>query len=332
MTQAGRPLRFLVGVLGSWTLVRVWLLWPTIDSVPALIHAVVPPVAAATRRPQVTSAADRSRATIKARAPAPAPSSPAPPEAVAAPITRGPLANGRAAVAASSASQPYGTPVPVAPPPAPAGTTPSRFSGSAWLLVRGAGPASTAPAGQLGGSQGGVRLSYAIDGARRLALNARVSSALDGTGREVGLGITWRPTRAPVTLLAEERLPLDGGRAGPAVAAVGGLNPTPVAAGFRLEGYAQAGAVKRGNIQAFADGFVRLTRPVTSGALAIDLGAGAWGGAQPGAARLDLGPSLGLTLPPVDGRRLRLTLDWRQRLAGRARPGSGIAAALGLDF
>jgi len=52
---------------------------------------------------------------------------------------------------------------------------------------------------------------------------------------------------------------------------------------------------------------------------------------QRGAARLDIGPSLGLALP-LGTRTLRLAADWRQRIAGPSRPNSGPALSLGTDF
>ena len=63
----------------------------------------------------------------------------------------------------------------------------------------------------------------------------------------------------------------------------------------------------------------------------IDLGLGAWGAAQRGASRVDAGPWLSTALP-VAGRSLRLSLEWRQRLAGRATPSSGPALTIGTDF
>ncbi len=209
---------------------------------------------------------------------------------------------------------------------------PSRWSASAWLLLReGTGAGGAVPVSQLGGAQAGVRVSYALDAARRLALTARVSAPLHGQGREAAAGVSWRPTRAPVTLIAEQRVSLDGGRGGPALFAIAGVNPTPVAAGFRIEAYGEAGAIKRTQVEAFADGAARLSRPITGGPLRVDLGVGAWGGAQRGATRLDIGPSVGASVP-VARHTLRLTLDWRERVAGGAKPTSGPALTLGTDF
>ena len=68
-----------------------------------------------------------------------------------------------------------------------------------------------------------------------------------------------------------------------------------------------------------------------SGGIALDLGIGAWGAAQRGAARLDIGPSAAITLP-LGTRALRVSFDWRQRIAGDARPVSGPALSIGPDF
>ena len=118
--------------------------------------------------------------------------------------------------------------------------------------------------------------------------------------------------------------------------AVGGVNPTPVAAGFRLEAYVEAGAIARraadGGVEGFGDGAARLTRPIARvGKLRLDLGAGSWGAVQRGARRLDVGPTMGI-VAPLGRKSMRLTLDWRERVAGDARSGSGPALSLGTDF
>jgi hypothetical protein len=200
-----------------------------------------------------------------------------------------------------------------------------------WGIAR-AGETGIQPGGQLGGSQAGARLTYALGDARRVALSARVSAPATGRGAELALGIDWQPGKVPVHLIVEHRLALDGGRGGPAALVVGGIDPVAIGAGFRLEAYAQAGAIHRTRIEPFADGALRITRPVaTIGRTRIDLGAGSWGGAQRGAARLDIGPTLALAIPVAD-RSVRLTLDWRHRIAGRAAPGSGPALSIGSDF
>jgi hypothetical protein len=220
--------------------------------------------------------------------------------------------------------------------PTPLSRGPSRLAGSAWAIVRGGEGGATllggAPGGQLGGSQAGARLTYALGERRRLALSARVATPLHGAGREAAFGLDWQPTRAPLHLVAEQRVSLDAGRGGPVLMAIGGIGPTPVAAGFRLEAYGEAGAIDRDRVEGFGDGAVRVTRTVaTLGLLRLDLGGGAWGAVQRGARRLDVGPTLGGVVP-VAGKAVRMTLDWRQRIGGDARPGSGPALSIGTDF
>jgi hypothetical protein len=176
-----------------------------------------------------------------------------------------------------------------------------------------------------------MRLTDALGEARRVAHGGRVSTPLRGRGREAALGPDWQPTRLPLHVVVEQRIALNGqAKSRPAVALIGGINPTPVAAGFRLEGYGQAGAVAKTG--AFADGALRLARPLLAyGPARIDVGVGAWGGAQRGAARLDVGPSASISLPVAD-RNLCLSLDYRQRVAGGAAPGSGPVFSIGSDF
>lgn len=209
-----------------------------------------------------------------------------------------------------------------APPPA------SRLHGDAWLIARNGG-GDNLSFGQLGASQAGLRLTYAVDADRHLALSGRLSTPLRGAGREAGLGADWQPTRLPLHLLAEARVPLDGGPARPAAQVIGGgVLHLPLR--LDAEGYGQAGGVyRRGG---FADGAARVTRLITSRhGVRFDLGVGGWGAAQRHVARVDAGPTAALTLP-ARGATIRLAVDYRLRVAGRARPGSGPAVSLGSSF
>ncbi len=319
--KGGRPLRFLAVTLGGWTTLRIALLWPTIDSVPTLIDAVVPRAQA-----QAFFAQAPARTTKVATAQRAMPARPAPPSVT--PTTPLPVIIPSTAPPPSRPIDPVQSP-PLAPPPLAA--APSRWAGSVWGIAR-SGGTGVQPGGQIGGSQGGIRLTYALGEERRVALAARVSTPTAGPGAELALGIDWQPGAAPVHLIAEHRIALDGGRGGPAVLLVGGIDPVAIGGRFRLEAYAQAGAIRRDRIEPFADGALRVTRPAaTIGRMRIDLGAGTWGGAQRGAARLDIGPTLAVAIP-VSDRTMRLTLDWRYRIAGRAAPGSGPALSIGSDF
>ena len=221
------------------------------------------------------------------------------------------------------ASSPY-PPV----PPARSAASANRWSLSTWLLVRREeGGAALAPGGTLGGSQAGARLTFALGGG--VALGARAYLPLRRpAGAEMAAGLDWRPVDAvPVNLLAERRQRLGrDGRNAFALTAYGGAsrNLTPR---LRLEVYGQAGVVGLRSRDLFADGSVRLARRVGP----VALGAGAWGAAQPGAARLDAGPSLSWRLPVRDSN-LRLQADWRFRVAGDAAPRSGPALTLSADF
>lgn len=210
----------------------------------------------------------------------------------------------------------------------------SRWSGSLWFLARGGTGLGGPYGGQLGGDQAGARIAYSIDHARHVAIVGRIASPLAGVGREAAIGVEWQPTRLPVRLVAEHRFAIDGGGGGPAIGIVGGAGPVPIGAGFRVEGYAQAGIIGRDGVIGYGDGAVRLTRPITAAAprrVQLDAGAGAWGGIQPGAERLDIGPTVAVRVPVV-GRTIRLAVDWRERVGGAARPGSGLALSIGTDF
>lgn len=203
-----------------------------------------------------------------------------------------------------------------------------RWNGSAWVVVRN-GASVGLSNGQLGASQAGARITYALTESRRLAAAIRVSAPLSGVGREVAVGLDWQPTRAPVHVIAEERVALDEGTSGPMLGVIGGYGPAAVARRWTVGAYAQAGGVARRGGGLFADGAIRITQPrATTGGGAVDAGIGVWGGMQPGVSRLDVGPTVGLALP-VAGHSLRLAVDWRQRVAGAASPASGLAVSLG---
>jgi hypothetical protein len=347
--RGGRPLRFLGTTLAGWTGVRLMLLWPGAAIVASAPIGVTPHIEQATAQAPTETTMPETVGCCRDR-----------------PMPRIAAARGRY----WSAGPVIGTPVPhrysrevmalalagltdfgearatgprqsvlvapplAAPPLLQRARTASRWSASAWLIVRDGHAAGPAFGGdQLGGSQAGARLAYMLDRTHRIAVVARVATPLSDKGREAAIGVEWQPaSRIPVRIVAEERLSLGGGKNGPALGVIAGINPAPVALGFRLEAYGQAGVIDRGSTQGFADGAARIARPVvTIGPIKFDVGGGAWGGAQQGAARLDVGPSLGAVVPigPVP---VRINLDWRQRVAGHARPGSGLALSLGTDF
>lgn len=341
MNGRGRPLRFIALVACGWASARTIMLWPDGATLPQAIETAFPLRAAqaATAHPQT-----RAPTPVPPIAPAipvqrtdPAPAIPIPPFALADPMAqRGDrthidlpllgLVNFRR-------EEPLGVPSGVLPRPAPPAPLPeatqtARWSASAWFVTR-RGASAGGPV--LGGDQTGVRVAY-HPGSGRIALFARLTAPLAGRGSEAAAGIEWQPATAPVRIVTEYRAGLDGARGGPALGVVAGVHAAPLPLDFSLDAYGQAGAVARARIDPFADGALRVTREVaTAGRTRIEIGAGVWGAAQRGATRLDIGPSVVASLPVGDGA-LRLAIDWRARVAGDARPGSGPALSLGADF
>ena len=102
--------------------------------------------------------------------------------------------------------------------------------------------------------------------------------------------------------------------------------------GMSGESYVQAGYVTGDFSSAFVDGQARITRPVAGADdFRLEAGAGAWGGAQEDAARLDVGPTAALTfrIGPARG---RVSADYRFRVAGDAEPASGPALTVTAGF
>lgn len=350
MSLHGRPIRFLVLVLAGWFSLRVIVLWLETGSLPEAVREAVPEPIAPLIASRYAPAADRPGNPVTATS---KPGPPTPLRQIAGAATRAPLGQPNDAARDSSprralfgllARSEFGPVVPVersqpaAEQPVQVqpqaallnATSRNRWSASSWMIARsGVGLSSGADAPQLGGTQAGVRLDYAIG--RRVALTGRLAAPAHGIGREASLGIAYQPRGLPLRIIAEQRVALDKGQGGPSVTLAGG-GVIALPGRFDLTGYAQGGAVVRGRLDHFVDGSARVVRPIASlGGLEFDLGLGAWGGAQRGAARLDLGPSVSAVLPMTD-RAVRVSLDWRQRVGGSARPGSGPALSIGSDF
>ncbi|MFD1949622.1 hypothetical protein ACFSGX_02425 [Sphingomonas arantia] len=209
----------------------------------------------------------------------------------------------------------------------------SQWSGYAYIFHRAdrAGTATLAPAGQIGGSQAAARLAYRLDNTP-IAIAARIATPLRDTRQaEVAAGLDLLPL-PNLRLSVERRIAIGrDGRDAFAAYAAGGLYRA-IGPRLELDGYAQAGIVGAQRRDLFGDGAVRIHHRTAIGAATdLRLGAGAWGAAQPGAARLDIGPRIAVTTRTA---RLPVTLavEGRLRVAGRARPGNGIALTLASDF
>ncbi|MBX3593484.1 hypothetical protein [Sphingomonas sp.] len=334
----GRPIRFFALVMLGWAGVRTVMLWPAGATLPEAIEEAFP-IRAATaaaidserpapiRRPGVARGSPLPAVSM---APAAAATSPAPPRPVADAriglATLGFVTFGREELLPVL---PHAAPYqPAAPTALPDRAQPSRWSASGWFVTR-RGAMAGGP--MLGGDQVGGRIAFSpADG--RFALFARVTAPLVGRGREAAVGVEWHPVRAPARIVVEYRAGLDGTPGGPAAGIVAGVDAIDLPFEFELSAYGQAGAVWRRRVEPYADGAIRVTRDVArAGSARIALGVGAWGAAQRESARLDAGPTAVVTVP-LGGHAMRVTIDWRERIAGEARPGSGPALSLGADF
>lgn len=207
-----------------------------------------------------------------------------------------------------------------------------------WLYLRdgdNAAPEGIAAASQLGGSQAGLRLGYGFGDTGRARAYARATMAVRRPQqREVAFGLAFAPlARVPVDIAVEQRVAAGReGRTALAAMVSGGVGDVVLPGGFRLEAYGQAGMVGARRRDGFVDGAVVVDRRLGADeAASLRFGALAAGAAQPGAARVDVGPRLTLRLPKIGGGS-RIALDWRQRVAGDARPESGLALTLATDF
>lgn len=224
---------------------------------------------------------------------------------------------------------------------------PGRWSLDYWTFYR-QGSSEAAPVSQgrvpvYGANQAGGVLQYRLARSSRHdpRLYLRAYSALvPGGESEMALGASLRPlARVPVRLAAEARYTETtfGSQVRPAAYVVTELAPIPLPLRTRLEAYGQAGWVGGAGATPFADGQAVITRDLpfvgrlSRDALRMSFGAGAWGGAQEGAQRLDIGPTMRFDVK-IGKQPARISVDWRQRVAGGAEPGSGVAATISAGF
>lgn len=238
-------------------------------------------------------------------------------------------------------------PRPAAAPPAVLATaTAPRWSGDGWLLLRQGSGGLAAASGfpSYGASQAGGVIRYALapGSPHKPQAYLRISRAIGGFDEsEAAAGLSARPFASlPLRLLGEARVQRSAGgttRVRPAASLVSELPPARLPLRIAGEAYAQVGYAgapigsKRGatpffDVQAVAD-----RKLASAGIAELRLGAGAWSGGQKGAARLDLGPRASLRLDTAPARS-RLALDWRFRVAGDARPGSGPTLTFSAGF
>lgn len=189
-----------------------------------------------------------------------------------------------------------------------------------------------AAGGQYGGSQSGLIATIGFaPGAPALLLRTAVAHN-NLRDREFAIGARWQPkTEWPVSVTAERRFRNIGADSF-ALYVAGGRGDIRLPAGFRLETYAQAGVVSGNGGSYFFDAQARADRQVLPQTpVPLHVGGGVWTGGQRGTMRLDIGPSL-RTEVPIGDIRIRVTADWRFRVAGNAAPGNGPALTVSTGF
>lgn len=367
----GQPLLVLVGLLGAWLALRVAYWQPAIDAAllaaPRFAETLPGPAIGASQR--FVPEPDRIAVRLVARVGRPASHVPwaAPLQIPVASVVTGETSAGpslvRAAVGhnlllaaglaqmalpATLAAYLQGAPPPGVPAAAPLQANlpqhappfaEGRWSADAWLMMRQdttAAVASGRPS--YGRSQAGgvVRYRLAPSSGHAPQAYVRASSALAGPlERDMVAGFSARPAaRLPLRVALEARVSetASGTELRPAAVAVTELPPARLPHGLRAEAYVQGGYVGGEFDTAFIDGQGRLERTVARlGDAEVSAGAGAWGGAQRGAARLDIGPTAAVSFRVGDARG-RVAADYRFRIAGDAEPRSGPALTLSAGF
>ena len=199
------------------------------------------------------------------------------------------------------------------------------------------GTGATISNGQYGGSQIGAILSYPIftKPDPDMLVYGRLGAALTPLAQEeLAFGVRIQPfDDLPISIHAEKRFRADSGSdRGTAFYAAGGTGPDRIVEKLALETYAQAGYVLGDDETYFFDGFATLQRPILeSDRKKLSVGTGAWVGGQRNIARLDLGPRADFRIP-LGKKSARIAVDWRVRVAGDARPRSGMAITLSTSF
>lgn len=220
-----------------------------------------------------------------------------------------------------------------------------RWSGDGWLLMRQGGDShalagGSAPYGPTyGANQVGAVLRYRLipGEVHKLSAYTRGYGALNGTGeREVAAGLSLRPIpKVPVIAMAEMRASqFQSGQvhARPTVSLVSDMYPIRLGGRLEADTYVQAGYVGGAASTPFIDGQLRVEHVLDqSGRTQWRMGIGAWGGAQQGVNRLDVGPTLRVGIS--EGRvGARLAFDYRLRVQGNAMPASGPSITLSAGF
>lgn len=213
------------------------------------------------------------------------------------------------------------------------------ITASGYVFVRASGDrAGLSGNPTLGGSQMAVFVDGPIIAQRgRTAFRpfARVTAAgqqLSPQDLAIGLSAEARWGRLVSRAAIERRVALaDDSRNALAARATLGLYKPILQTPMTVSAYGQAGLVGLNRRDGFIEGEVRLALSEGDAFRRLKPGIGSWGAKQPGASRLDIGPTLDI---PVAQARPGVTIraDWRFRVSGNAKPASGPSLTIATAF
>jgi hypothetical protein len=211
----------------------------------------------------------------------------------------------------------------------------SRLSGDLWLFTRSANnPLSAA---NLGESQAGGRFKFSMfSNPRRPTISAsmRFATPLKGVDPEISPGISIKTGQnLPIEFIVERRIRTNNGNKDQWTLLIAtGVSERDIGQGLSLEGYGQAGFVGTKKTIPFAQLGAGLHRSVLDQkGLQLKAGAGFWIDQQNSSGRVDIGPEV-VALIKAGDRPLRLSGQWRIKVAGNAEPGSGPALSIATSF
>lgn len=248
----------------------------------------------------------------------------------------------------------------VAPAPFPAQPSYAvQASADRWMLdafgfFRQGSNAATIPQGRrpiYGASQIAANLQWRArpSSSHDPRVYARAYHALVARGEtELAAGVSALPLRTvPVRLYGELRATRTTQQSNGAFSPQTSLRPAAYAAteipqqelplGLSLEAYGAGGYVGGNAETYFIDGQAAVTRRLLqlgksgSRSASVSFGAGVWGGAQKDARRVDVGPTLRFDVD-IGNLPARVSVDYREQVAGDAEPDSGVAATVSTRF
>ncbi len=237
----------------------------------------------------------------------------------------------------TSAQHVFDIPILAAAPPSklPPSSAKRQLSWSIWLFTRNSDGASPAP--QLGAAQAGGRLTYGLLSPTlltSLSASVRLARPLEGRGFEISPGLSLSGGKAiPVEMIIERRIrPEKGNKDQWGVLLASGIAPREIRPGLTVEGFAQAGFTGTKTILPFAQMGAGIHRSAYSSPIAkVKIGAGLWADGQGKVGRIEIGPEI-VTVVDTGALDVRVSAQWRIKVAGNAKPGSGPALSLSTSF